>query len=1635
MLDAEEARVRLQALRNERWQEDARKRIGALKRAHRSLAAVMLEEYPPYREDHARRDMERRLNAAGAVLDGLTDADRTAVMRALHPKLGQVLARWWVDAQKQPYIFGWTRKAFRAPNNPEITRRSRVEMLRTVMVRVGPYDGDATWLAAWAPYLGTEYGGYGMGFAPIFAGGLLAAAVDSGGDTGDSVLEALIQIGNGDHPIGVMDRHVIVGLLGASRREGWEFVERMLLAAQRQEGLRQAILESVDEAHPEAFDRFLALMVEHNLIRFAATVRAVCVWLGFEADVEQIPLVAERVETLRRMRADADGRRVALVGDDPWDAYIALCAQAMRDVVPTLSVAETAIRHPSPDIRAAVVRFLAAVTLPAAAPLLVRALEDPDLGVAVLAHSVLGYAFEGDPPPDAFDRLEALARRLPERGRTAPPLGVEQRPITLSRAAVVGSLLSARGRRPLTALLPWVPAMDAATRQLFAMKAGEMKRLDADLRAVLVTMVGDRSPLVRGAAVRAMERLRVEPSEATALEVLLTRKAGDLRRGVIGLLAKQPVTDAVRSAERLWAAGDEAQRDAACELLGAMPSRPDDAVATARRFALDAPTERQQELLDEVVGISGVAGSDDLGLGLFDPSRRAPVRPPKAIAVRMVTDVTRGILSGLDDLVHEHRDTTFTVMTWQGSADVLLADARFLPSPFALAPQYGPAEQEGQGLILPELFRGWWADRPSACREDDALDALRALTAVGATGGHDWFPRYYRGENEWWARLLDKLLGGSIGELRYAPVVHHVLSWLLADDAKPAVVDASLDFLEATLANIPGKVLRATPKPDAHRYWAAEGEWRQLVDHHPSLGILNGFLAIQPGLFDRDRIARWFGVMRWLDEPRPGVERHVVSRPLLLSAHDAGVATDDDVLDGLLQLQSRLLMDFTRRRRGQLEERHPRVVVLADRVRARVLEIERARGELATAASPVTGAISSISGHAVELLGRLGRASLVRGWTGDYNGREVVFSRLIRCSYPEENDTGESVRAAAAAAGVSDRRLIDLAVYAPQWASLVEEALGWTGLEDAVWWFHAHTKDDQWMVDPEVRETWAALSAERTPLTGEDLVAGAVDVEWFHRSRTTLGASRWKSVHAAAKLASGGNGHRRAQLFAEAMDGGVDEAALLKRITEKRHQDSVRALGLLPLPERADEREAITLRRYGTLREFERGSSKFGSQRQTSERTAVRIGIENLARSAGMVDAQRFVWAMEAAEAGELAHGPVTVEAGDVSVTLSVSPEGAPELSVRRGEKALKAVPATHRKDPQVAALRDRKTALTRQASRVRKALEAAMVRQDEFAPDDLAKLDDHPVVAPMLELLVFVGDTGQTVRRRRGGRFVGADGRPVDVRSALRIAHPVDLRASGTWVAWQEQLFVDEQRQPFKQAFRELYVVTDAERTGGPLSRRYEGHQVQPRQAAALLGQRGWLVDRENGDVSRVFHRHDLVARLEFLDGFLTPAEVELPTIDRVLFTRRGDRFALPLDSVSPVVFSEAMRDLDLVVSVAHAGGVDPEATASTVDMRGALVRETARLLKLENVRAVNSHVVIEGALGEYSVHLGSGVVHRRPGGAVCIIPVDSQRRGRIFLPFADDDPKTAEVVAKVLLLARDKQIKDPSILQQLRS
>ncbi len=140
-----------------------------------------------------------------------------------------------------------------------------------------------------------------------------------------------------------------------------------------------------------------------------------------------------------------------------------------------------------------------------------------------------------------------------------------------------------------------------------------------------------------------------------------------------------------------------------------------------------------------------------------------------------------------------------------------------------------------------------------------------------------------------------------------------------------------------------------------------------------------------------------------------------------------------------------------------------------------------------------------------------------------------------------------------------------------------------------------------------------------------------------------------------------------------------------------------------------------------------------------------------------------------------------------------------------------------------------------------------------------------------------------------------------------------------------------------------------------------------------------------------------------------------------------------IAFDTINPRIFSEIMRDIDLVVNVVHVGGVDPEASHSSIEMRAVLLRETLRLFKVNNVEIKQNHALITGKMANYSVHLGSGIVHQVPGRYLSIMPVHSQHRGRLFLPFADDDPKSAEIMSKVLLLAKDDKIQDLTIVTQI--
>lgn len=1653
MLAPEEARRRLAGFRLPDWRD---RRLAALQALPAPLCEIGRAALPDAGLTLGHPQAAERLNQLNR-LDALAPSDRRRLFGALFPGAAAHLDAAWLTLERQPYQAGWRRKAFRAPNNPELTRHRRSLWLSQLLAVTAGYEPDMAWLAAWAPYLG-----YG---ADEVLGLLFAAAIERGDEAGRAVLDTLLASARGEHPIGAMGRHVTRALLTAGCPAGWDFVERLLVAAQRQEGLRQVILESVDEAHPAAFRRMLHLILDQNLVRFSATVRAADVWFGLGWDVTVRKIITSTLERALRYLDDGQALTAALESGAGEDAYLALWALAYADAPAAIGPAARLLQDAGAERRFAAAHCLGQLELSSALEALLPALDDADLRIAAHALQALRQAGPARVGRDLFERVERNLPRFPARPQTLPPLVWPWMTLEVSQAQAAGALVHLLGQRSPARLIPHLRLMPPYERSHAARLLGAQSAWDSGMRAVFCRLAGDASRPVREAALEAIREHAPQADEIRLLEGYLRRQAGDLRRGVLTLLLAQPDAGALASAGRLLA-GPRLQRLAGLELLRELKGAGRQAEA-CRAQALDyqarrAIVERDEITLIEMITagppsagpesrmdlgpVDAQAGLDD-ALGLLDPAARTRPRLPSLkgrrgllSAIRpepLVTPAARALRASLDALVHARRETPLTVEVWRGKHEDLLGNLRWaFPSP---EPDRSLEADLGR-LPLREMWEAWWAERPAGQRDRDGLEILRAL-ALGHFRVHQ---PYFEASSPAWLQTILKSIYGQPDSADYPEIVDKVLAWLLRLHPPDGAADFLLDAVEATFARLPPD--RLVVCQDENRPWQRQ-DWR---DDRLLLGwltVARQHRALRPQDWSDAHHTRLWGLLRWLDEPGPDIPRHRPSLEETLLARQAGAASEADLLDLLLGPRAQPayvhyahfheLHRLSGRRPNPVIQAHPELETLLARCRARILNIELARGDLPTAAS--APALSLRHSGGLEMLARVLAAfpagRWVRGWTHDGVSRDVVFSHLVRASFPADQDTRESFAARLQALRVSETRLIELAMYAPQWAGHVEHTLGWPGLADAVWWLHAHTKDHHWRVEREVAEAWAAAIAERTPLSSQDLLAGAVDVAWFRRVYTRLGQARWGSLLAAVALASGGLGHTRARLFAEAMTGAVSPAELIQRFMAKRHQDSVRALGLAPLAGNGARDEDI-LGRYRAIQEFRRGSRKFGSQRQESEKVAARLGLENLARTAGYPDPVRLEWAMESRTNADLARGPLSITVEGVCLRLSLDELGEPHLRVTRGEKVLKAIPARLKKAPPVQELIERRRDIERQRARMRASLEQAMCRGDAFTGAELRMLLSHPVLAPLLSQLVFIGEALAGYPVQGGAQLEGHDGcrRGLPAGTRLRIAHPHDLLAGGAWHLWQRECFVTERVQPFKQVFRELYLLTAQERDQGSVSGRYAGHQVNARQAAGLLTARGWVMAPDEGP-RRIFHDEGLAAWLSFQAGAFTPLEVEAPPIAEVTFGRLGEWKPLDLEAVPPRVFSEVMRDVDLVVSVAHAGGVDPEASASTVAMRTTLVRETCARLRLENVRLEGRHALVDGCLGHYSVHLGSAVVHRQPGGALCIVPVHGQHHGRLFLPFADDDPKTAEVVSKVLLLARDQEIRDPTILEQIRA
>jgi hypothetical protein len=360
---------------------------------------------------------------------------------------------------------------------------------------------------------------------------------------------------------------------------------------------------------------------------------------------------------------------------------------------------------------------------------------------------------------------------------------------------------------------------------------------------------------------------------------------------------------------------------------------------------------------------------------------------------------------------------------------------------------------------------------------------------------------------------------------------------------------------------------------------------------------------------------------------------------------------------------------------------------------------------------------------------------------------------------------------------------------------------------------------------------------------------------------------------------------------------------------------------------------------------------------------------------------------------------------------------------------------------------------------------------------DFRARFLDHALVGVVARRLIwrFTDGSQNTSGIWHDGRFVTERDAPLDwLRDDTRVWlwHPLFGEVAEV-KAWRDWLEAHEVSQPFKQAHREIYLLTGAERGTGTYSNRFAAHLIRQHQFAMLCHQRGWRYtlqgEWDSANIPTIaLSQWDL--RAEFWvegvaeggsllerDDITHRGVYKYLSTDQVRFYRTGDAAPIALADVPLLAFSEVMRDVDLFVGVASVGN-DPTWTdnglygsyreswdrfafgdlfPSAVTRKAVLERIVPRLKIADRCSFGDRFLIVRGDLRTYKIHLGSGNVLMEPDNHyLCVVPdqgLGSRSLGRVFLPF-DGDATLSIIISKALLLADDRSITDPIIVSQIR-
>lgn len=1542
----------------------------------------------------------------------------------------------WNRATEYVYSTGYCRRSYRTNKSSWLYLRKNIEKLE-----------ECIFLAATGFTLDKYFNNNKADYQDISViADIIAVEIDN---NNQAVLDKIKDVVYNDNNTAIITREIIRGLLMSKNAEAHKMIGELLLAAKLQEGLRQAIVESIDEGSVECFIYILKLIIDNNQIRFSSVVRAFGTWIGLVLDIERPKVVAKCFEAAYNCLINEGYKDECITSADNLLIYIGIWAVAFREVEDIGEVLSTLLSSNEKYKKLVALQFLYGTQFNTFRhQIACGVLAESDLEVIALAiknlfgslnayslmhnlkavedYSKLNEHYYGI---ELFNKLKVIIDKMPKkevefRGSVFPWVDFKLTTAEIIEKMILSVALSYNSEI-VDLLIDYKEKMSADTRHVFVnvflKNPNNIKQ-----KLALIEACGDRSSSVRETAFKLVNSLELNNEDYGLVENLLQYKSGDLRKSAIKLLLKQSSEELADSVDRLLNSNNENKRLAAIDIVRAMEGRVEHKSIYNQCLnsitSMNDVSQKEKLLANNIDKDTKNIKNFNNGFGLYDRSKNyviPAIERPKGYSIQSRFSMTHhelmDILNKFSSLIHEYRDFEYETVNWDDSKTMVTLGGSNYLQPFnrdnPSLDNYPIADKIREFALLNKL-EGW------------KLIELDFYIKIMGRMNYNSLLHWYEAilEDNFNIRML-KVINKSVKNIAYYSKITSYINLLVDEISEKEKFEIGKNTSEYMYTIIP-------PERHSEEYLDKRNNYYYYRKNCVAgSDEINYWLKLmRNSCKDNESFSKYFFTAYNYYKASKYNESATLTLESFGRALELGLIDENEVFKEFMERPHSVdnistITNLHRHDRNDLS-RYTSLIEVGNKAADTIASIEVKRGELNTEVTHLAAKIGKCYGISIltSIILASEKDTYVRGYNfvnGDCTKKQML-SHLLKCCYPKKGENAKTLEEYLKGKKITSKQLIEAGMYSPQWLDIISEYLGYEGLKSACWYFHAH-------VNEFFSNEKSAIVARYTPISTQDLKDGAFDQQWFIDAYNALGEKNFKLVYDSAKYIAGGGLHKRSQLFADAILGKLDIKEVKNRVMDKRNKDYLLTYGLIPVKNKED-----ILERYEYIHQYIKESKQFGAQRHASEGRSANIALLNLARNAGYPDVNRLTWNMETARLDFVRSYLQPQKLGDITIQLVIDELGQTDILCTKDGKALKDIPAKFKKHEYVLKLKEIKKSLKNQYVRARQSFETAMENGEEFKAEELINLCENPVLAPIIKSLVF--KAGDSFGYINGDSLVNYKNEVYRLKQEeeVIIAHPVHLYEAGCWSDYQKDIFLKRLIQPFKQVFRELYLPNADELKEQTLSRRYAGHQVQPKKAAALLKTRGWIASYEEG-IQKVYYKENIIATIYAIADWFSPADIEAPTIEYVRFEDRKTYKPVPIDKIPNLIFSEVMRDVDLVVSVAHVGGVDPEASLSTVDIRTVIVDEILKLMKLSNVVLKGAHANIAGVHGEYTVHLGSGIVHKMGTGSINILPVHSRHRGRIFLPFIDSDTKSAEIISKIIFLAEDGKIKDPSVLEQI--